>query len=305
MKDIQTVAMIGRGAVGSIYAKIIVDNIGYDNICFIADEMRVKKYKKEGLIINGIPYHFQYISDIKEFKAVDLIIISTKFSGLESLINLIKDFVKDDTIIISTINGIVSEDILREHFPNNSVIRCIAQGMDSSYFNNKVNYTHTGQLIVGAEFEKEKNDLNKLIRFFDKVSIPYTNHKDIVHAAWSKLMLNCGINQVCAAYDVPYGGVQQDGPLRNIFIDTMKEVQSVAREMNIILTDNEIQDWVDLMDSLDPNGMPSMRQDIIAKRKTEIELFSGTIIPLAKKYGVDVVNLKNLYHRIIELEQNF
>lgn len=305
MKDIQTVAMIGRGAVGSIYGKIIVDYIGSDNVCFIADETRIKKYKKEGLLINGIPYHFQYISHIKEFKPVDLIIISTKFSGLENSINLIKEFVKDDTIIISTINGIVSEDILRKHFPNNSVIRCIAQGMDSSYFNNKVNYTHTGQLIIGSEFEREKDDLKKLIQFFDKVSIPYTNHNDIVHAAWSKLMLNCGINQVCAAYDVPYGGVQQEGPLRNIFINTMKEVQAVAKKMNIILTDKEIQDWIDLMDSLNPNGMPSMRQDIIAKRKTEVELFSGTIIPLAKNYGVDVPNLKNLYQKIIELEQSF
>ena len=35
-------------------------------------------------------------------------------------------------------------------------------------------------------------------------------HEDILYRQWSKLMLNVGLNQVCAVYNVPYRGVQQD-----------------------------------------------------------------------------------------------
>ena len=45
-----------------------------------------------------------------------------------------------------------------------------------------------------------------------------------------------------------------------------------------------------------------MRQDGMAKRYSEVELFSGTVIPLAQKHGIDVPNCTALYQRIKEME---
>ena len=48
----------------------------------------------------------------------------------------------------------------------------------------------------------------------------------------------------------------------------------------------------EIADGLNPEGMPSMRQDGMAKRYSEVELFSGTVIPLAQKHGIDVPNCR-------------
>ena len=118
-------------------------------------------------------------------------------------------------------------------------------------------------------------------------------------------MLNCGINQVCAAYQGGYGICQDGGRHQKEFIQAMKEVQAVARAKHIALTQDDIDAWVQLVNSLRPEGMPSMAQDIKAHRKTELALFSGTIVPMAKELSIPTPVLSDLMNKIQTLECNF
>jgi len=59
------------------------------------------------------------------------------------------------------------------------------------------------------------------------------------------------------------------------------------------------------MEPLSNEGMPSMRQDIIAHRKTELSLFSGTVVPIAKKLGIQTPVLEDLARRIRAIEAAF
>ncbi len=304
MKEIKTVGIIGRGAIGVIFGHIIQQTLS-DRMVFIVDKERYNKYQQYPLYCNHELCDFYYCTNINDFKTVDLMIYAVKFPALNNAIEISKPFINDDTIIISTLNGISSEDILRDTYKNNTIIRCIAQKMDSVYQNNEVNYSSIGELVVGMDNDSQKDSFDTLMHFFDKVHIPYVISQDIIHDQWSKLMLNCGVNQVCAAYNIPYGGIQENEMMKNMMIETMKEVQTVAQYMNITLTDNEINDWVKAIDALSPHAMPSMRQDVLAHRKTELELFSGTIIPLAKKYHINVPQNEYLYQKIKEIENKY
>lgn len=59
---------------------------------------------------------------------------------------------------------------------------------------------------------------------------------------------------------------------------------------------------VRLIEELDPAGMPSMAQDRINRRKTEVEEFSGTICRLAARHDIQVPQNEWLYTRIREIE---
>ena len=56
---------------------------------------------------------------------------------------------------------------------------------------------------------------------------------------------------------------------------------------------------------MSPEGKPSMRQDIEAKRPTEVELFAGTVIELGKKYGIPTPVNQSLYEQIKALEAQY
>ncbi|WP_325258642.1 ketopantoate reductase family protein [Oscillibacter sp.] len=61
----------------------------------------------------------------------------------------------------------------------------------------------------------------------------------------------------------------------------------------------------DIIDHLNPAGMPSLRQDVLARRPTEVELFSGTINRLGAAHGIPTPQNERFYAAIKELESSF
>jgi len=60
-----------------------------------------------------------------------------------------------------------------------------------------------------------------------------------------------------------------------------------------------------LIKKLSPEGKPSMRQDMEAKRYSEVELFSGEVLELGKKYGVPTPVNEKLYDKIKFIEEQY
>ena len=60
-----------------------------------------------------------------------------------------------------------------------------------------------------------------------------------------------------------------------------------------------------IIDHLNPEGLPSLRQDVLARRPTEVELFSGTINRLGAAHGIPTPQNERFYAAIKELESSF
>ena len=71
------------------------------------------------------------------------------------------------------------------------------------------------------------------------------------------------------------------------------------------ISEEEYAGWVALADGLSPAGKPSMAQDGDAKRKSEVELFAGTMVRLARKHGTDVPINRWLYDRVRQMEAKY
>lgn len=300
MQTIQSVGIIGRGAIGALYGTLLQQ--GGVNPVFIVDPARRQRYEEQPLRINGRDAQFTYQS---EGKPLSLILITTKYAGLAPALEQIRGFVDANTLILPCLNGITSEEIARTHFSHDQVIRCIVQGMDSTYLGNEVRYSNIGEILIGADSDAQRDSVDTVRRFFDSVHIPCRVCADILREQWNKLMLNCGINQVCAVYRCGYGACQQGQAHQEEFIAAMKEVMAIANAQGIDLRDQDIAHWVDLVNHLAKDAMPSMAQDILSKRKTEVALFSGTLVPLAKQHHLCAPVLTSLMERIIKLEESF
>lgn len=302
---IEKVGIIGRGAIGVLFGGLIQERIGRDNLCFIADADRAEQYRKRPIVCNGTMTEFQYVSDSDESGPVDLLLISVKGPVLLESLETVRGFVKDDTIILSLLNGITSERITEEVLGKGIVLHSIAQLMDAVKQGDQVTYTRTGEIVIGTDSEEKQAALSELEQFFQEIHLPHHRAKDIIHEQWSKLMLNCGINQICAVYDVPYRGCQQPGKLRDLFIAEMEEVQRIAAKEGILISREEIDGWVKAVDGLSPDAMPSMRQDMLAHRKSEVDFFAKAIIELGEKHGVLTPINAHLYEKIKEKEAAF
>lgn len=303
---VSNVSIVGLGALGVMFGNFISKKLPEGSLRVIADEKRISKYKSNNIYCNDEKCNFTYIkpNDITDIKS-DLIIFAVKFSALEDAIKLVENQVHKDTIFISLLNGISSEEIISSKYKKENIILCTAQGMDALKDENRVYYKNMGFLKIGTYDDLNKEKLYDLSNFFDKINFPYKIESNMRKALWSKLLLNTGINQSCMVFNTDFGGVQIEGKPRDIMIEAMKEVVLVANAENIDLNEDDIKLWLDLVSTLNPKGKPSMLQDFEAHRYSEVELFSGEIIKLAKKHNLNTPTNEFLYKKIKLIESTY
>ena len=117
--------------------------------------------------------------------------------------------------------------------------------------------------------------------------------------------LDNGRTQTVMVYGGTYGTVQKPGEARDTMIAAMREAMMVARKERVPVSDDDLKGYVRLIDGLDPEGMPSMRQDGLAHRRSEVALFAGTVLNKAEKLGLDVPVNRELFRRITEMEKAY
>ena len=296
----QTVGIIGLGALGVLFGQRLLEN-GAD-VRIIADQSRAEKYQKQGVTCNGAPVTFRYVTPEKAEK-VDLMIFATKEGGLRSAMETASGFIGEDTLILSVLNGVSSEETIAARFGEKNVLYCTAQGMDAVKVGSALTYAHAGMIVLG---EKEPGEISPRVQavadFLNVHGVTAQPVGDMVRRQWGKLMLNVGLNQTVMVFEGDYGTVQKPGKPRDIMIAAMREVQKLANLEGYPIDDEEFDEWVKLADSLSPAGKPSMRQDGEAHRKSEVELFAGTIIRRAEKYQLDVPINRWLYDTVKKME---
>ena len=76
---IQTIGIIGLGAVGGMYADLLRRQYDSSQILCIADAERTERYRRDGVYSNGRRLDIRYVS-AEEAQPVDLLIFTTKLT---------------------------------------------------------------------------------------------------------------------------------------------------------------------------------------------------------------------------------
>ncbi len=272
MRDIENVLICGLGAIGSIYA----DKIKGAKI--LVDTERLERYKKNPTTFNGKVMELDYVlPDCNDFKA-DLVIIATKYDGLAKVIENIQNFVGKNTLILSLLNGVTSEKFIAERYG--------AEKVAYSYFIGH-SAVREGRSITQDGVNTIVFDGNERIKkYFDKVGINYEIPDDIIRSMWLKFMLNVSSNQTTALMRLTFGEMLNNKKCMEFVVNVMKEVQTIAHAEGVKNTETMIDDSLEALKMMCPEGKTSMLQDVEAGRKTEVDMFAGVMIELGKKYNI-------------------
>lgn len=294
MKDIKNVLICGIGAVGSIYADKI-QNFNSDSLRVLVDENRLKKYTENPIVFNGKELHFNYVlPDETNFKA-DLIIIATKFEGLDEAIKNIKNFVCDDTVILSLLNGVTSEKIIASVYGREKLLYSYFIGHSAIRTGRNVVHDDVNTIVYGSENSDDYDNVKRVQKYFESAGINYKIPDDIMHMMWLKYMLNVSANQTTAILRMNFGEMLKNEKCMDFAVNVMKEVQAIAKAEGVRDTEKMIDETIMHLHTMIPEGKTSMLQDVEAGRKTEVKMFAGTVIEYGKKY-----NIPTPYNKILK-----
>jgi 2-dehydropantoate 2-reductase len=286
MKTIRTVAIVGAGAMGAAYGSLFSRAEGI-SVSFVARGERYERLIRGPISVNGRPLSIPVIHPDRAKGPADLVLVALKHHHLAEALPDIRAVTGEDTVILSVMNGLDSEAVIGGVCGVDRMVDAIAVGIDAVREGDRFTFARPGRILFGSlRLGTADPRLQRVKDALDRAGIPGEIRDDIRRTLWWKFMINVGINQASAVLRAPYGVFRSSPDARALMTSLMDEVVHLAGKLSIGLGRKDLDDWLEVLETLSPDGKTSMLQDIEAGRKTEVEIFAGKVTALGREHGV-------------------
>ena len=298
---IQSVAVLGAGAVGSYVLWGLSGKPGV-KLGVIAEGDRAKRLQENGCGINGKVYRPEVWTP-EQAHGVDFLVVCLKYGALPGALDSIRRTVGENTVVMSLMNGVDSEELIgaevgAEHVIHSLIKVASHREADGYHFNPET----TLGIIYGelnAPYESER--VQAIADLFDGSGVRFRVTEHIREEMWAKFRLNVCNNLPQAILGAGVGCYRDSVHMKAISDGLRGELEAIAAAKGI---DLKIADAAAGRGSaVPPTARYSTLQDLDAKRHTEIDMFSGALMRMGKELGIPAPYNAFTYHIIKAMEE--
>jgi 2-dehydropantoate 2-reductase len=283
------IAVIGTGAMGSIYAARF-SRAGHEVMAIDVWEDHVDQINKNGLFIEGpdgqiIAKNIKASTKILDLEGCDFYIIATKAMNLEESINNLKDQIASNSTIVTIQNGLGAGDIILKHMPKNNIILGVAEGFGASLkAPGHVTHTANKQIRLGSISQKSReSELQDLVAAWRAGGLKTEIYRNIEQLIWEKLLCNVTLSGPCSIFGCNVKELYNNEEYWAFALNCMQEAYSVGLARGVPFSFEDPVVYVSDFAKRVGSAKPSMLQDFECKKRTEIDFINGAIPPLAAK----------------------
>ncbi len=309
MKD-HKVAVVGIGATGAVLAAALLgkypESVLVDPKPGWAEALMKKGLRVSGQITYEVPvkHCVSAIDEIKELSP-NLIFVCTKTFNLQQVLEELKGLVKPGTKIISTHNGLGTEDVIAEEFGVDAAFRMSlnygvslkAPGEVDVAFFNRPNY-------LGALTDDNRELGQEIARVLTEGGLDTQFVDDIKLHVWRKMIHKCSLASICAVTDRSIGEILEFPPVREIADACFQEAVAVAKAMGYDLGENYIESSMGYLEKAKAHK-DSMCYDLANKTPTEIDFLGGKIVEYGRAKGVPTPYFATMTNLVKALEDSY
>ncbi|WP_121744200.1 ketopantoate reductase family protein [Natronorubrum halophilum] len=147
--------------------------------------------------------------------------------------------------------------------------------------------TGIGDIVLGARGGGPSERADRVGDLFASAGLETTVADDMPRRLWEKLVVNAGINAVTALTATENGAVLQR-PANELAREATGEAARVARARGIRLSNRDALAALESVAADTAANTSSMRQDVRAERRTEIDAINGYVVDRAAELGIEV-----------------
>lgn len=250
----------------------------------------------------------------KHLQNADIVLCCVKSYHVSAAIESVVDELNPKAVIILAHNGMGTLEQLAKKVIKQHVFAAMLT-THGSLKTDSYTIRHTGEgltqlgLISTKTQDKRANAfsgqsalqrLDSFIELLNKVLPKVVWEEDIRTAQWHKLAINCVINPLSAMLNIKNGKIADTVHLAKVNA-LLLEIVAVAQKESVHLNAKKLLDKVIAVAKATAENSSSMRCDVLAKRKTEIDYINGYICNLAEKHRLKAPENKNLVEAIKSL----
>lgn len=284
------IAIVGTGAMGSVYAGLFA-SAGHEVWAIDRWREHVDAMREKGLRVEGASgdrtVRLNATTDPRDAGPCDLVILATKAMHVADAAASTRVLLGKETPVLSIQNGLGGPDTAASVLGKERVMVGVVGGFGASMRAPGHAHHNGWELVRLGEFGgpitprlKKVEDLWRGAGFRVKV------FDDIDQLVWEKLLCNCAYSGPCAIAEGTIGEVMADPDLSRISAACATEGFVVSQKKGIKLGFEDPVAYVRDFGSKIPNARPSVLLDLLARRKSEIDVINGSIARVGRDVGV-------------------
>ena len=281
------IAVIGCGAIGSLYAAHLARGPGVDVWAVDPWAEHVDAIESRGLRVTGLAdfvAQVHAITDGRDLPACDFGVVATKAlhtrAGVAGARNAMAG-----AAVVSVQNGLGNEEVIAQLVPR--VIRGSIVTAGAVVAPGVVRYDAPGDSWFGP-FEPKPaamGEVTQLARLLTEGGLRTHAFEDARGPQWTKVIFNSATSPLAALTGLSVGRVCTDAGLRRQVDVLIAEALAVCDKAGIALT-RPPREAVDEAIAEAYDHKPSMLQDVLACRATEIDVLNGGIAAEGRRMGI-------------------
>lgn len=282
MARVQKIAVLGAGAIGTLVGALLA-RAGHE-VTLVTREANVPKLREEGISVRS-SLHGNFTVPVRVVSVlttpVDVCVVAVKQTGLRDALDRIDPESVRDALVVPLLNGVEHMGVLRERFPDASVVAGVIR-VEATLAG--VGCVDHGSPFTKIEVASDLDDRERLTAFVDALSLAgvdsaLSNDEDAL--LWGKLGVLAPFALVTTRYGVSIGEAleKHHGDLEAL----VSEASAVA----------EIHGSKDLQEtalrfyaSFPFDAKSSMQRDAAAGRPLELDAIGGAVSRAAERHGL-------------------
>ena len=286
------IAVVGPGALGCLIAGFLKERTKEDVWLYDRSVERADHIRKNSIKIEGISGSHQVklnaAAAAKDIGVCDLIIFCVKSYSTEDACKEIKEIVGEKTYVLTLQNGIGNVQILNDYFGPDKVIAGITNHGATLLGIGHTRHAGKGDTIIGKSDGKLSGTLKEISGILTKAGFETKISKDIDSVIWSKLIINVGINALTAITRLNNGRLIEYEESRALLRNAVQEAVRIVKRKRIKLAYDDPIQKVESVCKATATNVSSMLQDVLNKKRTEIDFINGAIVRQGKALGIPV-----------------
>jgi 2-dehydropantoate 2-reductase len=285
------IAVVGAGAIGCYFGGLLAR--AGATVTLIGRRRHVDAINQNGLLFqSGDRKERIAIAAAETIEAVRdarLILFCVKSTDTDDAARVMAPHLADDAVILSLQNGVDNVERIRSRVKN-PVICGLVYAAAEMAGPGWVRHTGGGDVIIGRIGDgggKQADGwlVREIATLLASAGLRVKMSEDIAVDLWTKLIMNCAYNAICALSGARYGQMVAMPEVRDLMRETVDEVLQVAHAKGVRLPENIMDSVIKLADSM-PQTMSSTAQDIAKGKRTEIDHLNGFVVRQGEALGI-------------------
>jgi 2-dehydropantoate 2-reductase len=300
-----TIAVLGAGAMGSFFgAKLSL--AGFPVRFIDVNAAHIEAVRRDGLRLDTEAGHWTVEAPIGSAASfpdpVDVMIVFTKGPHTIEALNSARHLIGPHTAVVTLQNGLGAGERVAQVVPNEQVLFGVTNWPADLKGSGHVSSHGEGEVRLWSLDDQRGPRLEAVDHMLSKAGLNSQIDPTVLQAVWAKVAFNAAMNSIAAVTGFTVGEMADDPDVHALALAVAREVVSVAHARGAPVAEARVIDMVEHAFAEHRSHKPSMLQDILAGRSTEIDSINGAVVEEAAKAGVTAPVVQTLL-RLVRAKQ--